>query len=416
MLSPQTIQTVKQTAPILGQHAEELTRLFYKRMFRENPEVKPFFNAAHQVSGGQQKALAGAIVAYATHIDNLSALGEAVELIAHKHASLQIQPEHYPIVGENLLAAIQELLGDAATDDIINAWAEAYGFLAEILIGREKELYQFHEDHHGWSGFRPFRVVGKRIESDEIMSLYLRPVDGGEVREHQPGQYITVRLPSPGGEHGDTAMRNYSVSLGPNRKELRISVKRESALSPNLPQGFASNTIHDEIQVGDEVEVGPPCGEFVLDVQASSEKPLVLMSGGVGITPVLSMLHAATDHRLDRDIVFLHAARNGPVHAFADEVHVQAQRHGRTTVHYRYSEPTEADRVMENFDSEGFVDLALLQSLLDGPDAEYFYCGPLPFMRAVTQALRAWGVPESQMHFEFFGPKEAIEAAASAEA
>lgn len=141
MLSEQTIAIVKSTAPILEKQGELLTQHFYKRMFSHNPEVAPLFNFTNQTSGLQQKALAGAICAYAANIDNLEILGGAVELIAQKHTSLQIKPEHYPIVGENLLASIREILGEGATDDIINAWDEAYSFLANIMIGREKQIY-----------------------------------------------------------------------------------------------------------------------------------------------------------------------------------------------------------------------------------------------------------------------------------
>ena len=141
MLSDKTMAIVKSTAPILQEHGETLTRHFYQRMFTHNPEVAPFFNPANQTAGKQQRALAGAITAYAANIDNLEVLGGAVELIAQKHASLMIKPEHYPIVGQNLLASIQEVLGEGATDEIIGAWAEAYGFLADIMIGREKQIY-----------------------------------------------------------------------------------------------------------------------------------------------------------------------------------------------------------------------------------------------------------------------------------
>ena len=141
MLNQETIRVVKSTAPILQEHGETLTKHFYKRMFKHNPEVAPFFNHSNQAEGTQQRALAGAIAAYAANIDNLEVLGGAVELIAQKHASLQIKPEHYPIVGENLLASIKEVLGDGATDEVIDAWGKAYGFLADIMIGREKQIY-----------------------------------------------------------------------------------------------------------------------------------------------------------------------------------------------------------------------------------------------------------------------------------
>src|SRR3954451_6953660 len=157
MLNERTIAIVKSTAPILDQQGETLTHHFYKRMFLHNPEVAPFFNPANQTSGRQQRALAGAITAYAANIDNLEVLGSAVELIAQKHASLQIKPEHYPIVGSNLLASIREVLGEGATDEVIEAWGDAYGFLADVLIGRERQIYHENRDRpHGWQGFKAF--------------------------------------------------------------------------------------------------------------------------------------------------------------------------------------------------------------------------------------------------------------------
>jgi nitric oxide dioxygenase len=141
MLSDSTIAIVKSTVPALREHGETLTRHFYQRMFRENPEVASFFDHANMASGEQPKKLAAAICAYAANVDNLGALTGAVERIAHRHASLKIQPEHYPIVGANLLASIREVLGTAATDEVIDAWGEAYNFLADIFIAREKQIY-----------------------------------------------------------------------------------------------------------------------------------------------------------------------------------------------------------------------------------------------------------------------------------
>src|SRR5688572_25924693 len=194
-------------------------------MFSHNPEVGPYFNAANQTKGTQQRALAGAICAYAANIDNLEVLGDAVELISNKHVSLMIKPEHYPIVGENLLASIKEVLGDGATDDIINAWAEAYGFLADILIGREKQIYEENaKKPGGWEGFKKFRVIRKEKESSNITSFYLTAADGAPLPAFKPGQYITVRTSTP---DGSTTMRNYSLSDKPGQEWFRISVKRE---------------------------------------------------------------------------------------------------------------------------------------------------------------------------------------------
>src|SRR6187551_3372323 len=159
MISQEAIQIVKATAPVVAVHAEAITRRFYTLMFTGDPVTKLYFNPAHQQGGDQQRALAGAICAYAANIDNLAALGPAVELIAQKHCSLGIQPEHYPIVGKHLLAAIKDILGDVATDEVIDAWSEAYGLLAQIFIGRETTIYQEQATATGgWNGFREFVV------------------------------------------------------------------------------------------------------------------------------------------------------------------------------------------------------------------------------------------------------------------
>lgn len=407
MLSDQTIATVKATAPILEEHGELLTRHFYKRMFEKNPEVGPLFNSANQEKGAQQKALAAAICAYAANIDNLEVLGGAVELIAQKHASLQIRPEHYPIVGENLLASIREVLGEGATDGVIQAWGEAYGFLANILIGREREIYHQHQlAPNGWAGFKKFRVARKEEESEVITSFYLEPQEGGPVPAFKPGQYITLRVPSP---CGHTTMRNYSLSDKPGQPHFRISVKRETGPEAGTPDGFVSNFLHKGVNVGDSLEVGPPCGEFFLDLTEKHQRPLVLISGGVGITPTMSMLLSALEATPEREIYFIHAALNGRTHAFKGTLRDLAARHKNLKVHARYSEATDGDRAARDFDSEGFVDGPLIESLIPSRDADYYFCGPKPFMVNIYHQLLEWGIPATQVHLEFFGPRQGLQ-------
>lgn len=400
-LSERTISVVKSTAPVLQQNGELLTRHFYERMFRENPEVAPLFNRSNQASGTQQRALAGAICAFAANVDQLEVLGAAVETIAQKHAALRILPEHYPIVGANLLASIREVLGDAATDEIINAWAEAYGFLANILIGREEQIYRIQaRAEHGWNGFKRFRIMRKVAESDVISSFYLQPVDGGKVPHYKPGQYITVRVPD--GEN--TTMRNYSLSSAPRPEHFRISVKSE-------PKGTVSGYLHS-LSEGDEIEVGPPCGEFFLDLSEHHERPLVLLSAGVGITPLLAMLESVLQEQPQREVIFIHGALNRRTHAFHQSLSDLATRHPQLKIHVRYSEASEEDRLAGTCDSEGFIDAELIESLVPRRDCDYYFCGPKPFMSAIYRQLLAWGIPGSQVHFEFFGPRQELEAAA----
>ena len=409
MLSQQTIDIVKSTAPILDQHAETLTRHFYKRMFSHNPEVAPFFNPANQVSGSQQKALAGAICAYAANIDNLEVLGGAVELIAQKHASLMIKPEHYPIVGANLLASIREVLGEGATDAVINAWAEAYGFLADILIGREAQIYKEQANApNGWEGFSNFRVIRKEKESDIITSFYLVPANGSGVPDFKPGQYITVRASTP---CGHTTMRNYSLSDRPGQEHFRISVKREVGAKAETPKGFVSNFLHDNIEVGSVIEVGPPCGEFFLDVEAKHERPLVLLAAGIGITPILSIAQTALEQMPDRKIILVHACLHEGVQAFRKVLDDLAAGHKNLTLRHCYSETPPSGIQRATNDSTGMIDATLIESLVPDRNADYYFCGPTPFMVNIYHQLLEWGIPASQVHFEFFGPREELNSA-----
>ncbi len=406
MLDEKTIAIVKSTAPVLAEHGETLTKHFYKRMFSHNPEVAPFFNPAHQTAGKQQRALAGAITAYAANIDNLEVLGSAVELIAQKHASLMIKPEHYPIVGENLLASIREVLGEAATDEIINAWAAAYGFLADILIGREKQIYDENaKKPGGWEGFKPFRVSRKEKESDNITSFYLVAGDGAPLPAFKPGQYITVRVKTPDGQ---TTMRNYSLSDKPGQPHFRISVKRELPPEANTPAGYVSNMLHDKVESGDIIEIAPPCGEFFLDVTEKHERPLVLLAAGVGITPIMSILLSALDAFPKREIIFIHAALNEDVQAFRKTVNALAQQHSNLKIYHRYSDTGERTGNA----STGFVTAEYIEGLLPARDADYYFCGPQPFMVSIYHDLIKWGIPASQVHFEFFGPRQELERAA----
>lgn len=380
-------------------------------MFSHNPEVAPFFNPANQAGGTQQRALAAAICAYANNIDNLEVLGSAVELIAQKHASLMVKAEHYPIVGENLLESIREVLGEGATDDIINAWGEAYGFLADIFIAREKQIYQESlEKSGGWEGFRAFKIDRKEPESNNITSFYLKPKDGGALPDYMAGQYITLRMPT---QNGSTTMRNYSLSDQSGQDYFRISVKKEVGLKADTPNGYVSNLLHDEKEVGDTLEIAPPCGEFFLNVNDQHERPLVLLAAGVGITPILSILKTALETMPDREVVIIHGCLNEDTQAFKDTIDRLSHSHPNLTAHYRYSDPESNNTKREGDCSTGFVNAKLIESLVPERNADYYFCGPKPFMINIYQDLLKWGIPAPQVHFEFFGPREELEKAAA---
>lgn len=399
------IEIIRATVPLLEERGVELTRYFYRRMLDGDSQVRRFFNPSHLRNGGQQEALAGAICAYAKHIDNPGALASAVELIAHKHVSLMIRPEHYPIVGKHLLGSIQEVLNLSPDDPVVQAWAAAYRQLADIFIQREQQLYKQQEKvKNGWTGFKELRVVRKCVESDLIASFYLENESGG-VPLHKPGQYITVKLPDTVPFH---STRNYSLSCAPNEKFYRISVKREEGRG--VPPGNVSNYLHQNVQENDTLLVGPPCGEFFLDTASDCRRPLVLLSGGVGITPLLSMLHASLQDCPERKVYFFHAARHSGVHAFRREVQELAQSHDNLEFRFIYSEPNDDDRRQNH--ARGFIDSLFLKKHLPSNDCDFYFCGPRPFMMNVNECLRDWKVPEERLSFEFFGPRRSMEAAA----
>lgn len=398
MLSEKTIEIVKSTVPVLEKHGKDITTRFYQLMFSNHPELLNIFNHANQRQGRQQTALANAVYAAAANIDNLGAIIPVVKQIGQKHRALGILPEHYPIVGENLLAAIKDVLGDAATDDIINAWAEAYGVIADAFIGIEAEMYaEAKEQQGGWDGFRNFIVVKKVQESDVITSFYLKPEDGNAIASYLAGQYLTLRVQPEGETY--THIRHYSLSDAPGKDYYRISVKREEV-------GVVSNFLHKCVQEGDIITASVPAGDFVLEAK---ETPAVLISGGVGLTPMVSMLHTIVEGQPEREVTFIHGALNSDVHALREEVAEIASKNENVKSFVAYSEPTAQDREAKNYDKEGFIDLDWLKSIVSTNQADFYFCGPVPFMKLMYRYLKAWGVSQENVHFEFFGPASQLE-------
>lgn len=405
MLSPDHVAIIKRITPLVAANAETITRRFYERMFQGNPEVKAFFNQAHQRSDGQPKALADAIGAYFTHIDNLGALTSAVNLIANKHCSLGVQPEHYPIVGKHLLAAIKDIMGEAATEDILGAVAAAYGQLVEILVGREKEIYEEQRTRvGGWNGYRRFEVTRKTPESEIISSFYLRPVDRGALPSFEAGQYITVRVDHP---TTPTAPRNYSLSDRPDVGHFRLSVKREPRSTAEAPDGLISNYLHDSIHEGSTLEIGAPCGEFTL-VPTPDSRPIVLLAGGVGVTPLLSMAKSLAARGSSAEIHFIQAARDSRVRAFEREVRDLSEGARNLRSHVIFDQPLATDLRDGKCDSVGIVDRQFLRNRTPYERASYYFCGPKPFMRGIYASLRELGVSPERLRFEFFGPRQEI--------
>lgn len=393
MLSQETINIIKSTVPVLEEHGKTITTVFYKNMFDAHPELLNVFNHANQSQGRQQTALANTVYAAAANIDNLEAIVPAVVQIAHKHKSLGITEDQYPIVGYHLLGAIKEVLGDAATPEIIEAWGEAYGVIADAFIGVEKGMYDQAETmENGWRTFKPFTVEKKVEESDVITSFYLKPVDGQKLPSYLPGQYITVRLTVEGEEY--TLNRQYSLSQAPqdSTEVYRISVKREDEFNPN---GKVSTHLHRSVNVGDQVEVSVPAGDFFLD--AESATPVTLISGGVGITPMMSMFETIAKVSPERPVAFLHSARTRSHQAFNERIE-----------ELNASLKNASSAVLYSEEGDGFITKEFLEEkVLAGSDI--YVCGPTPFMQAILNYLFELGHPVEKVHYEFFGPKEELE-------
>ncbi|MGE6368005.1 NO-inducible flavohemoprotein [Planococcus kocurii] len=386
MLSEQTRSIVKSTVPVLEEYGMAITTRFYENLFVAHPELLNIFNQANQAQGRQQAALANAVHAAAVNIDNLEEILPAVVQIAHKHVSVGVLPEHYPIVGEYLLKAMKEVLGDAATDDILEAWAEAYGVIADAFIGVEKDMYkQTAEQENSWIFFKDFIVTRKVKESEVITSFYMKPADGSDVPPYTPGQYISIRLSMPGEEF--LVIRQYSLSQAPKSDEFRISVKSEN---DNDPNGVVSNYLHSGVNEGDHVEISAPAGVFVLDMTKVS--PVAFISGGVGITPMMSMFETVAKSTPERPTTFLHGARNPLQQAFDNDIQVYAKMMADARYKAVYSD-----------EPNGFITREMLEEYVD-PASDVYVCGPALFMEIMIRELHRMGIPEEQIHYEFFGP------------
>lgn len=398
-LTPKQVQVVKATIPALQEHGIAITSLFYERLLHDHPQLKNIFNTSHQATGEQPAALAHAVWAYATNIENPEALKTAISRIGHKHVSIGVTKDLYPVVGEGLLAAIKEVLGDAADESVVDAWGAAYQQLAGYFTDFESSLYrQADATPGGWRGWRKFFISKKVPESDEIISFHLTPVDKGALPSYQPGQFLSVKCFVP--ELGVYQPRQYSLSDVPNGEYFQISVKREFAAGKR-PAGHISNVLHESLPEGCEVDVSMPFGDFVLDINATT--PVVLISGGVGLTPMMSMLKTVTEQGNPRRVVFVHAVRSGRVHAMKDTLAQIMARNPQVSRAIFYEDAGDKDKKGVDYDFVGRVELDKIKDTVVLPDADYYICGPSPFMNAQNKTLQDLGVKEDRIHMEVFG-------------
>jgi nitric oxide dioxygenase len=393
MLTAIEIDTVKGTLPFLREHGVALTQRMYEILF-EDVDIRNLFNASHQgPDGAQPRALAQAVLAYGENIEAPGVLVEMVERIAQRHVSLGIEARHYPIVGAAILRALGDLLGDTRGGDVaIAAWGAAYGELAALFIARESALAEASATQAGgWRGWRQFRVCGIMAESNDVRSYSLAPCDNGEIAPYTPGQYVTVSLQSP---RTAAIVRSYSLSDAPRADRYRITVKRES-------EGVASRRLHDTVTVGSEMALRAPAGSFCL---APGHRPIVLLSGGVGLTPMMAILEAVAVSSKPRPVLWAHATRDGAHHCFKHRVRELAPQMQLDAVTW-YERPRAIDRVGRDYDHAGRITGPTLNAASVAlAESDVYVCGPKPFMTAMQAILTSRGVPEAQIRKEIFGP------------
>ncbi|MEV4555496.1 globin domain-containing protein [Kitasatospora sp. NPDC049285] len=386
MLSEKSAQTVRATLPVVGGAIGEITGRFYARLFEAHPELlRDLFNRGNQAAGTQRQALAGSIAAFATALVEHSDQRPDAMLarIAHKHASLGVTAEQYPVVHTHLFAAIVEVLGDAVTPEVATAWDEVYWLMANALIAIERRLYE----ESGTRGERrPYRVAARTAETADVATFLLHPADGGPVPPHRPGQYVSVQVELPDGAR---QIRQYSLSGRPDGG-LQITVKRVAG----APDGEVSTHLHRHLDVGDTLDVSAPFGDVSLE---DAERPVLLASAGIGCTPIIGMLGHLAETGATRRVIAVHGDRDQSSHAFRAELDQLVAKLPDAQAHVWYEHP-EGEWPAER---TGLVDLGGV-SVPAGTVA--YLCGPLPFMRAVRARLLAAGVPAADIHYEVFGP------------
>lgn len=392
-LSPASEAIVKATAGVVAENAETITGTFYPDMFAAHPELMRVFNKANQAVGEQPKALAASVVAYAVNLIDPDApdFTPVMQRIAHKHVSLGIKAQEYTIVGHHLMKAVGTVLGDAVTAEVAAAWDEVYWLFGCALIAEEAKLYALGgtDPANPW---RQYRVVERFEESDDVFSLVLAPVEG-RVPEHSTGQYVAIAVDLPDGERQP---RQYTISSGPRGDSLRVTIKRVKGID-GAPDGQVSNWLGDNAHPGTILDVSQPAGDLVLE---DSDDPLVLVSAGIGITPVAAILEDLSRRQPHRTVRLFHADHSHETHTFYPSLRRQVLSMADARAQNWYEKDADTAPTLHPARA-GFMDL----SDADLPsDPTVFMCGPLPFMYAARKALIAQGVNPEKIRYEVFGP------------
>ncbi len=379
MLTEQEKDIIKQTVPLLKEKGTEITSIFYPKMFKAHPELLNMFNQTNQKRGMQSSALAQAVMAAAVNIDNLSVIKPVIMPVAYKHCALQVYAEHYPIVGENLLKAIQDVTGLEEHDPVIQAWAKAYGVIADVFIQIEKEIY----DQMMWIGFKPFKITNIKQESEDIKSFTVE-TEEYDFSEFTPGQYITVDVSSDKLPY--RAKRHYSIVSG-EKNHLTFGVKRDVTTEH---EGEVSTILHDEIKEGDMINLAAPVGGFVLE---NTTEPQLFLGSGIGITPLVAMYEAASAKGLDTQMV--QVAENEQHLPFKDNFNSIASHYDNAKLYTHLK------------DKQGYIGTEELQAFLANKP-EIYICGGTKFLQSMIEALKSLNYDMDRVHYETFIPRLSV--------
>ncbi|MEW4681819.1 globin domain-containing protein [Staphylococcus aureus] len=379
MLTEQEKDIIKQTVPLLKEKGTEITSTFYPKMFKAHPELLNMFNQTNQKRGMQSSALAQAVMAAAVNIDNLSVIKPVIMPVAYKHCALQVYAEHYPIVGENLLKAIQDVTGLEEHDPVIQAWAKAYGVIADVFIQIEKEIY----DQMMWIGFKPFKITNITQESEDIKSFTVE-TEEYDFSEFTPGQYITVDVSSDKLPY--RAKRHYSIVSG-EKNHLTFGVKRDVTTEH---EGEVSTILHDEIKEGDIINLAAPVGGFVLE---NTTEPQLFLGSGIGVTPLVAMYEAASAKGLDTQMV--QVAENEQHLPFKDNFNSIASHHDNAKLYTHLK------------DKQGYIGAEELQVFLANKP-EIYICGGTKFLQSMIEALKSLNYDMDRVHYETFIPRLSV--------
>ncbi|HEA5077077.1 TPA: nitric oxide dioxygenase [Staphylococcus aureus] len=379
MLTEQEKDIIKQTVPLLKEKGTEITSIFYPKMFKAHPELLNMFNQTNQKRGMQSSALAQAVMAAAVNIDNLSVIKPVIMPVAYKHCALQVYAEHYPIVGENLLKAIQDVTGLEEHDPVIQAWAKAYGVIADVFIQIEKEIY----DQMMWIGFKPFKITNIKQESEDIKSFTVETEEYA-FSEFTPGQYITVDVSSDKLPY--RAKRHYSIVSG-EKNHLTFGVKRDVTTEH---EGEVSTILHDEIKEGDMINLAAPVGGFVLE---NTTEPQLFLGSGIGVTPLVAMYEAASAKGLDTQMV--QVAENEQHLPFKDNFNSIASHYDNAKLYTHLK------------DKQGYIGTEELQAFLANKP-EIYICGGTKFLQSMIEALKSLNYDMDRVHYETFIPRLSV--------